>query len=85
MSDERYWIKLGSGYWREVAQDEFIKAERRAGFSQKCGSGCATGGFSSTIGNVRGRITYGEITIEKYQWDMEFLNDVMRVDAHQQQ
>lgn len=38
---------------KEVTQEEFIAAERAAGFFPKSGSGVATGGFR--CGDVRGR------------------------------
>lgn len=39
---------------KEVTQDEFIAAERSAGFYPKSGSGVATGGFG--CGDISGRI-----------------------------
>lgn len=57
---EKYYLK---GSWEteytEVTQEEFIRAERAAGFHPKYGCGpCATGGFSS--GSVSGKVEYVE-------------------------
>ena len=54
---QRYWLKISGRSWKKVTQDEFIKAEQRAGFFPKpdCGP-MATGGFSSGI--TEGRVTY---------------------------
>ena len=43
--------------WKEVSKEEFMRAERIAGFHSKRGPGTvATGGFSG--GGMRGRIEY---------------------------
>ena len=42
--------------WTEVTEEEFIKAERSAGFRPKYGDGVATGGFSN--GSISGRVEY---------------------------
>lgn len=43
----------------EVTQDEFVRAERGAGFRPKPGLGpVATGGFTS--GGITGRVRYGD-------------------------
>ncbi|MCB9802943.1 hypothetical protein H6761_02915 [Candidatus Nomurabacteria bacterium] len=61
MNQERYWLRVGKLPWHELTREEFVRAERNAGFRPKPGCGdLATDGFSS--GNVQGRITYGEIT-----------------------
>ena len=39
---------------KEVTKNQFIAAERNAGFHPKSGKGCATGGFSG--GGVHGMI-----------------------------
>jgi hypothetical protein len=57
--------------WQEATREQFIQAERGAGFYPKSGSGVATGGFSG--GATQGRVTYGEITEEKYARDPEFV------------
>ena len=53
MEDYKYYLKAD---WQdepqEVSKEEFIQAERAAGFRPKSGNGCATGGFSG--GGVRG-------------------------------
>ncbi len=69
---ERFWLRASSLLWQEATREQFIEAERRAGFRPKPGCGdIATGGFSG--GSIQGRITSGEITEEKYGWDPEFL------------
>ncbi len=70
---ERYWLRIGEGKWREITRKEFAAAERRAGFHSKTSSELATGGFNTEFGH--GRITYGEITVEDYGWDPDFLRD----------
>ena len=42
--------------WREVTRQQFVTAERAAGFRPKFGDGLATGGF--TGGGVSGKIKY---------------------------
>ena len=64
MSDEkqdRYYLALDLGDsepdWKEVTREQFIRAERAAGFRSKFGDDHpATAGFSS--GNTRGRVRY---------------------------
>lgn len=61
---DKYYLKASfQPEWVEVTKEEFIRAERRAGFRPKCASSdpkymstCATGGFSS--GEVSGRVEY---------------------------
>ena len=69
--DERYWLRENKRAWREATREEFISAERAAGFHPKSGEGVATGGFSN--GALEGRVTYGEITKERYGYDPDFL------------
>lgn len=69
--NERYWLRVSGLAWQEATKDQFIKAERSAGFRPKSGDGVATGGFS--CGAIQGRVTYGEITEEKYARDPDFL------------
>lgn len=70
--NERYWLKAGDLAWQECTQEQFVHAERSAGFRPKEGCGpVATGGFGS--GDRYGRVTYGEITEQKYGHDPEFL------------
>jgi len=53
----RYYLKTDwQNDWVEVSLEEFVKAERAAGFCNKAGGPTATGGFSS--GSVTGRVTY---------------------------
>ena len=55
---ERYWLGVIGGPYHQVSRQEFISAERSAGFTAKDGGGgLATGGFSH--GNSSGKITYG--------------------------
>lgn len=55
--DVRYYLKCGDGAERKVTQDEFVRAERTAGFRPKPGCGpVATGGFSSGV--LAGRVEY---------------------------
>ena len=68
---ERYWVRLDGMRWQEATREQYIKAERAAGFYPKVGDGIATGSFSG--GGIEGRTTHGEITAEKYAWDPEFL------------
>ena len=68
---ERYWLKRTGSAWQEATQEQFIQAERNAGFRPKSGSGVATGGFSN--GSITGRVTYGEITSKDYGYDRDFL------------
>lgn len=68
MSDrsEKYWLKangIPGSAWTEVPKEEWIRAERAAGFRPKLWSGDpaymttpATGGFSSSYG-ISGSIT----------------------------
>ena len=76
MSDfeTRYWLREGNDPWKEVFEEEFIKAERSAGFYPKSGNGVATGGFSSSRSRFEGRVTYGEITQDKRGWDPDFFS-----------
>ena len=62
---DRYFLKYGRGSWIGVTKEEFIRAEREAGFYPKGynylrGEGadvCATGGFGvGGIDSVAGRI-----------------------------
>lgn len=62
----KYWLRadaITGSAWQEVSKDEWIKAERRAGFRPKLWSGdpnymkvCATGSFGD--GQISGTITY---------------------------
>lgn len=70
-NDTRYWIRAVGMPWQEATIDQFIRAERAANFYPKSGEGIATGGFSGA--NIDGKVTEGEITVEKYNDDPEFL------------
>lgn len=55
----KYFIKHALFGEKEVSKEEFIKAERAAGFRSKFGiNNLATGGFTS--GDVTGRVEYLE-------------------------
>jgi hypothetical protein len=61
--ENRFFLKYGAEDWHEVTREEWIRAERAAGFQPKIASTDprywtteATGGFSS--GNVSGRVEY---------------------------
>lgn len=56
LSRDRYFLGLGLGYVQEVNREQFITAERMAGFYPKGGGSdtLATGGFSGR--GVRGSI-----------------------------
>lgn len=62
---DKYYLKASfQPDWVEVTKEEFIRAERAAGFRPKCASTdpqymttCATGGFSSS-GGVSGRVCF---------------------------
>lgn len=61
MSDYKYYLKSDwQEDYAEVTKEQFIKAERAAGFYPKCSSTdkCATGGFSS--GSVSGKVEYAD-------------------------
>lgn len=68
---ERYWLRVGTLPWQEATMQQFIKAERGAGFYPKTGDGTATASFSGS--GVEGRTTYGEITAKDYAWEPDFL------------
>ncbi|MBT4849331.1 hypothetical protein HON36_00575 [Candidatus Parcubacteria bacterium] len=69
---ERYWLQTGTLAWQEATREQFIQAEKSAGFYPKPGCGdVATAGFSGKA--TKGRITSGEVSEENYGWDPEFL------------
>lgn len=59
MSEQRFWlaVNLDEPQWREVTKEQFVAAERAAGFRNTLGQPDepATGGFSA--GGIRGTIT----------------------------
>lgn len=56
---ERYWLRVSGLAWQECTKEQFIRAERGAGFRSKFGeNSLATGGFSN--GSVQGRVTNGD-------------------------
>lgn len=69
--NERYWLRVSGFSWHEATKDQFIKAERDAGFRPKYGNGLATSGFGN--GSLEGMVTCGEITAEKYPRDPDFV------------
>lgn len=66
----RYWLRVSGLPWQEATIDQFIAAERAAGFHPKTGNGVATSGFGS--GAVEGKTTDGEIT-EAKRYDEAFV------------
>lgn len=57
-----YWLKadaIPGSTWQKVSKEDWIKAERAAGFRPKSGDGCATGGWSS-MGQISGTIRYDD-------------------------
>ncbi len=71
-TEERYWLRISGLPWHEATREQFVQAERSAGFCPKPGCGpVATAGFHSS--GVEGRITYGEITVENYGWDPDLV------------
>lgn len=58
---ERYYLKADwQTEWQEVTQDQFVDAERNAGFHPKSGCGpVATGGFSAR--GICGRVDYEKV------------------------
>ena len=55
----RYYLTIGTQPEAEVTEEEFVRAERRAGFHPKPGCGpVATGGFGS--GAIKGRVDYSD-------------------------
>lgn len=51
---QRFFLSHPAFGEKEVTKEEFIAAERAAGFFPKSGSGVATGGFGS--GDILGRV-----------------------------
>ena len=79
-SECSYWFKAANCDWKKVSKEDYIQAERNAGFKSKKGPDfVATDSFSSSITNTRGRITYASNTPEQYDWDPDFAS-VMRED-----
>jgi hypothetical protein len=71
---ERYWLRIDQPGmpWQRVTRDQFIRAERAAGFRPKFGGDrLATSGFGA--GGVVGRVTNGPVA-GTYAFDAEFLN-----------
>lgn len=64
MADDKYLLRYGDGEEKEVTKEDWIRAERNAGFRPKLPHDhpnfmkvCATGGFGSRS-NVEGRVKY---------------------------
>lgn len=60
-----YWLRSGlipGSTWTKVSKEDFIKAERAAGFHSKYGDGCATGGFGMMSNAIMGTIRYDDET-----------------------
>ncbi len=69
--NERYWLRVSGLAWQEATREQFISAERTAGFRPMSGDGVATGGFCS--GALNGRVTYGNVTTEQYPNEPDFV------------
>jgi len=54
-SGDYYWLRGTGGKWTRVNREEFIRAERSAGFYSTAGSDVATAGFSGP--SIEGAIT----------------------------
>lgn len=68
---DRYFVKIGKAKEREVSREEFIQAERNAGFVPKAGCGdVATAGFGFSQGDIeiRGRIEADPVDGEEARW-----------------
>lgn len=62
MKDETYWLKASAipgAQWQRVSLEDWIKAERNAGFRPKIGDGPATGGWSNSAG-ISGAVRRGD-------------------------
>ncbi len=62
MSENQYYLApYGTEDWYEVTKEQYVKAERAAGFHPKYGASDepATAGFSSSIHPLQGRLVYG--------------------------
>jgi len=69
---KRYWLRVSTLPWQKATKEQFIEAERKAGFRSSSGYGeVATNSFIG--GGIQGRTTCGEITEEVYGLDPEFL------------
>lgn len=58
-----YWLKSGlipGSTWVKVTKEDWIRAERAAGFRPGYGDGCATGGFGMLSNPIMGTITYDD-------------------------
>lgn len=60
---DRYFVTYGDEPEQEVTVEEFMRAERRAGFNARQGM-LATSGFMGYCEDmpIRGRIMFGELT-----------------------
>lgn len=73
MDNDRYFLKTDVHPWLEVTFEQFLQAERNAGFRSHGGPGTlATGGF--TGGGVSGRVISATATRDSYDWDEAFMN-----------
>ena len=72
----RYWIRVGTLDWMEVSRKDYIKAEASAGLSDGKKDVLAAKRFDKPT--LKGRVTFGEITPEKYRNDTEFLSAVLK-------
>lgn len=68
----RHFLRFGDGPWKEVTQEEWISAERSAGFHPKGEDRgqYATAGFGGN--HVNGRTLSNQATEDQYAWDPAF-------------
>lgn len=67
----RYFVRALSLPWAEVSMEDFVRAERAAGFHNTLGRPDlpATGGFGN--GSMQGCVVYDVNTADQYGWDPE--------------
>jgi hypothetical protein len=64
---------IGSTPWKQVSMEEFIVAERSAGFFPKGGGNhTATGGFGGGNGRQGRVVSPQHLNPDSYDWDPEF-------------
>ncbi len=78
--ERRFWLRHGRGKWYEATLEQFVDAERSAGFWPKDGGGpLVTNGFSNTINDSQGRVTYGDPRKNRER-DADFIAAVNEAD-----
>jgi len=55
----RYWLRVSGLSWQEATKEQYMSAERGAGFRPKFEGGLATNSFSTC--SVEGKTTDGDI------------------------